>query len=126
MLLGAGVGIHPLWPDTRPNPSEAAALADFGALSQWADAHADMKRRYRVGADVYRSFAIELTPFEAAISAQQSGVVSFLASRGIHPRPEDLPRLRCLALLRPSPEALEALGGAPDAATCNGQSLPWQ
>jgi hypothetical protein len=65
--------------------SEAVALRDFGAISQWVAEGTDMNRAYPVGADILRSFPVELTPFEAAISAGRSDVVSFLSDLNVHP-----------------------------------------
>jgi hypothetical protein len=129
-LALAVVDSHPMWPEQSFNLSEAAALRD-AAQVVWLIGHGeDPGTRRPVRAGYLRSYAVAVTPLEAAIAARRAEVVFIVLHYGAPLDPPEWNRVRCLAAIARDPDVARLLDQRrPIGATtpdCAGVTVPWE
>ena len=84
-LVMAVWDVHPFWRWEPLNLSEAAALRDRGEVARLLAEGADPNATYRVRRGAVRSYAMEMTPMDAALAARRDEIVQLLLDGGAKP-----------------------------------------
>jgi hypothetical protein len=85
-LILAAWGLHPFWTWEPLNLSEAAALRDRGEVARLLAEGQDPNRTYPVRRGFVRSYAMRLTPMEAALASRRDEIVQILLDAGARPQ----------------------------------------
>jgi hypothetical protein len=77
--------LHPFWLWEPLNLAEAAALRDRGEVARLLAEGHDPNATYRVRRGAVRSYAMQMTPLNAALSARRDEIVQILIDAGSTP-----------------------------------------
>jgi len=125
--LLAAAGQHPFWSDGEITLSEAAALKGDATVIWAIRRGADPNAAARVRPGVLKSDEVFVTPGEAAVASNRSGMLRLLVAEGLRLDPVTRRSLLCFARRMQAKEAIAYLEEAPGAkaVSCDGVPLPW-
>ena len=129
VVVGPLVGFDPIWRSEALTLPEAAGLRDDGEVQRLLRDGADVNAAGSIRPDFVKSYAITMTPLEAAVGIRRADMVTLLLDRGATLDQSNWPRLVCFARQERAADVEAVLiargpAGATQA-SCDGIKTPW-
>jgi hypothetical protein len=133
LAVATGIGLvmtvrdqPPMWPHRGVNLAEAAGVRDESEVVRLIEDGADPNATYPVRAGLIFSYAMNLTPLEAAVANEDPVMVKQLVAKGASLDAPLWTHLRCIAVGDRVPAALDEIRPSGAALTCEGVVRPWR
>jgi hypothetical protein len=129
VLLLALTGRHPLWPEVALTLSEAAALRDAAGVVRLVEDGHDPNERLPVRPGILKSYALVVSPLEAAVGARRVQMFSLLLGHGAKIDSSNRMVLKCFAMKERVVDIVDLIStsedGAVEEVSCEEVRTPW-
>ncbi len=125
ILVGGAAGWNPLWSPEDATLSEVVALGDIVTMRAMIASGIDPNAKYLVRENLVKSYEVQLTPLEAAVTTRERYVVEDLLEHGAVAGDAERHRLACFAHASGAKQIVSLFAPGDALLDCQGLTLPW-